>query len=1048
MTRIFMLLIITICVLSSTVCFSADMPVTPPPYWSVPKISVSPKIDGRIDESEWKNAASITGYQKFPEYGRGFSPLQTLTYTAWDDQYLYFAFRSPHTYRDIVLVNVRGRDAAAYTDEAFEVILWPPKIEETYAFVVGLASLYDARFGNPAWNSPGIRYEVSQHDGFFDAEIAIPWKDLEISPAPGMEIKTVLAHDTLDNGKLMTNWHYSSDSYHDKKMAGSLVLTDKATSVRLLDWGPIYRGYSRPVLEFANSVNAPAKLSYRLFMGTGIDSPADKYLSAGDLELLAGETKRIAPEWPVLDANLNVGRLVVSEGENKLVDFAFPFQFSPEIRTKVQTYPSKHNLKIAVDAESVLAIGQVDSIRVSVRESDKVIVQKTLPADKQTKANFEFDFSKFKIGDYSIVIECIGSGNTVLKSSQTTWSNINSKPDWMVHPVANERRVPTLFTPVIVSKTTSGAANVSMWGRTYTFDKSLFPTQIKSAGQKMLLSPLRLVGDINGKSLSQTKAEVKMVEKSSDRAVLAAVTRTNGITINTKTRVEFDGMYLTTITLTPDKPDAAINALKLEMPFNKKAATLMHWNNCTISGPGWAGETPAKWSGPYHPILWLGNEKAGLCWFAESINGWSNTFANNQLEVNTTGDCTVFAMNIVNKPMKLLKPLTITFGFTATPTKPLPKNWLCDMTASLDPWWDESNQFLNEAIPWDQWHVQVDAMHKSGAKMLKYTQTNFLSFYGDLTPEEVKEQHRPGNHYVNTPEKKFWQTEWETWPQAGMGGASALCKNSVWRDLIVAGLKERLVKGGVDGIYFDCSQPRFCNNPLHGCKGGYDILGEREVRRRLYNIFDELGREPLIMEHISDNMLGPVMNYSTYHYDGEQWSSGVKDYRDKMTLARMRAFSIGTNWGHIPVFMSFALSEDATSSLMGLWTLHMPWHFITTKWSAACEVGRKLDRDFHFTEETKRLGYWENSSIIQGQTDKLKSTIYYKSGSIFIVVANLSDTPVDASLKLKTNKIGFDPNKLMIIDSLKNQASLPSLTDGTLKCNIKPNTCVMCILKG
>jgi hypothetical protein len=126
----------------------------------------------------------------------------------------------------------------------------------------------------------------------------------------------------------------------------------------------------------------------------------------------------------------------------------------------------------------------------------------------------------------------------------------------------------------------------------------------------------------------------------------------------------------------------------------------------------------------------------------------------------------------------------------------------------------------------------------------------------------------------------------------------------------------------------------------------------------------------------------------------------------------------------------------------------MPWHFVHQGWLS--ESGPKaliLDQDFGFTNDTTRLGYWENAAIIGGQSDTLKSTVYYKPGAMLMVVSNLGNTAIEASLPLNTVKIGLDPSKLRIAGFLDNQTTVPLLAESFLKCSIKPNSCVMCIVE-
>jgi hypothetical protein len=346
--------------------------------------------------------------------------------------------------------------------------------------------------------------------------------------------------------------------------------------------------------------------------------------------------------------------------------------FIPEIPAEITCLPSTQMLTVSVDAAPVLILGVFDSITVSLRDGNGAISQQTKPAGTTAQADFTFDFSTLSIGNYTIRIECYKSDGTTLKSSDKVWEKLDPNPDWKANPVAAERRVPTHFSPVNIETLAGGAIDVTMWGRTYSFNQSLYPTQIKSQEHNLLGSPVRLVGTINGTPLDASSAVVAVIENTTDRAVLSSDRTANGVFVHTQTTIEFDGMFLSTLTLTPNMTGKTIESLKLEIPFDPTKATLMHRNSCNPSSPMWSGDTPAVWSGQFYPVVWLGNETAGLCWFAESAKGWSNVSTDSRLKISTAGGCTVFTLNFIDQQIALNQPLTITFGFTATPTKPMP----------------------------------------------------------------------------------------------------------------------------------------------------------------------------------------------------------------------------------------------------------------------------------------------------------------------------------------------------------------------------------------
>jgi hypothetical protein len=115
----------------------------------------------------------------------------------------------------------------------------------------------------------------------------------------------------------------------------------------------------------------------------------------------------------------------------------------------------------------------------------------------------------------------------------------------------------------------------------------------------------------------------------------------------------------------------------------------------------------------------------------------------------------------------------------------------------------------------------------------------------------------------------------------------------------------------INGLYFDLAFPQPCANSLHGCEGGYAILAQRDLRKRVARIFEETGRESLIFEHMSMNMYGPMMSHASAYLDGEEFSGHVvDDYRKVMSLGFMRAMLTGKNWGIVPFFLGEIKTTD------------------------------------------------------------------------------------------------------------------------------------------
>jgi len=80
------------------------------------KVSKPPVIDGILDEDVWKNNQGISGFKTFvPDYGKDI-PFETIVWTAYDEENLYFAFRCIDPEPDKIKVSVDARDKIRLDD--------------------------------------------------------------------------------------------------------------------------------------------------------------------------------------------------------------------------------------------------------------------------------------------------------------------------------------------------------------------------------------------------------------------------------------------------------------------------------------------------------------------------------------------------------------------------------------------------------------------------------------------------------------------------------------------------------------------------------------------------------------------------------------------------------------------------------------------------------------------------------------------------------------------------------------------------------------------
>ena len=140
--------------------FSVSGEPLPLPSYYAPRLSVAPKLDGKIEDAEWGGAPWIEEFKK--SRGDGSSSLKTRARLAWDPDHLYLAFEAEDP--DIQAPQ-KKRDDPVYQHEALEIFV-DPKGTGDYVELQASprAVLFDAAFtGGPRRNMQvefDARYEV------------------------------------------------------------------------------------------------------------------------------------------------------------------------------------------------------------------------------------------------------------------------------------------------------------------------------------------------------------------------------------------------------------------------------------------------------------------------------------------------------------------------------------------------------------------------------------------------------------------------------------------------------------------------------------------------------------------------------------------------------------------------------------------------------------------------------------------------------------------------------------------------------------------------
>jgi len=535
-------------------------------------------------------------------------------------------------------------------------------------------------------------------------------------------------------------------------------------------------------------------------------------------------------------------------------------------------------------------------------------------------------------------------------------------------------RIPRPFLPLRV-ESDALCHTVNVISRSYTFGPDGLITSIQSAGRELLAAPMRLVLKEDGApavfddSYPENESECFIQRRSDEQVSLIGCKQSERFIADIVTTVEYDGnididLRLCSRGLTVAQSlgvDAlrskqfVLDRLWLEVPLKKEVCSLYHiypnsplyFADGTIkeeSITSMSGALPERaFSLPFRPILWLGDEEAGLGWFAENERNWQNGDGNRAIELIPTEDACILRIHLLDSHprqwtgdpadgYKSYTPLSFRFGFQATPVKPFPKDPYLHNALHLDcgkkikgnykAFLSQEDRFdrlkemgVTTLILHEKWNKAqncvelseftraqlrfiVDECHKRGIKVLPYFGFEFSTLdeqFGELEKHAL----------LTNAEGEFTRAWWRVPYQRAL----IACYNSPLADKFVKGIETLMDEFGIDGIYLDSTaKPRLCHNTEHGCgwydetgtlRGSYPIRAIRSLFKKLYHAVKSRGG------HINVHNAG-VLNFTALPYADQAWygenlqSEFMKGNRADVDLDYFRAEYIGRNMG-VPV---------------------------------------------------------------------------------------------------------------------------------------------------
>jgi len=263
------------CMTALVSCSAGAQPQTDIPLVRIDKTSAAPVIDGKTDDAAWKQSIAVGDFSIIGS--KAPAAQQTKVKFVYDNQNLYISWRCEESLLVIaqqrmheVKVNAKQSDDDVLSDDSVVLFLQPGQNAKMREFDINsIGTLFDAESGkndlwgtrNAAWNS-GAKAAAVQEDGYWTAELAIPWNAFGLNAPPAMNTSWTLglAHHAAGRGE-NSSWNQNDEhSIHLMKNFGELIFDDNVPAITAAMLAPFEAGKSNFAVQSSAKIDVDVRL--------------------------------------------------------------------------------------------------------------------------------------------------------------------------------------------------------------------------------------------------------------------------------------------------------------------------------------------------------------------------------------------------------------------------------------------------------------------------------------------------------------------------------------------------------------------------------------------------------------------------------------------------------------------------------------------------------------------------------------------------------------------------------------------------------------------
>jgi len=1044
-----------------------------PPQITVPLVEKTPvKVDGVLSPGEWRQAAGVTGLIRFGGIYRSGQPRFRL---AADSDNFCLAWQIEHGSEPLTQDSI-GRDSAVYFDDSIEVFIDPLADGDSSKLVQFIGNprgtFYDSLGGNKSWDAD-LKYASIDDNGVWTAELAIPWKELAgVKPSDGRRLRINLCRNAAGGGGFSSITRVRG-LYADPERFAWITLSKSPPVAQIKKLGKLQYGRIDLDANILNLAGEKRRVAVRLQLSKEGRTPglaaAPTVLLEKVLHLAPSASEKVVLSRIVYDESVRELRVSIrdEDGARVLYEAQLPISISTDFEMSYLPSPRRGAFTVTIDPLYSSQFIEPQKVAIDIRpkgagEPSSLI--KTVTVKQGSKREAVFPEAEVPAGRDEIVAALLDASGKRIKEKRISFFKPFRPAEWEVGPrPGTEPGVPPPWTPVTLKKNV-----VEIWGRTIFFADALLPVAMTSQGRPLLAGPMSLRLKEKGKDVDLRGLPFKVLNRDEESIDIETGSASARASVKVKTHIEFDGVMRLDLVIDPGENKLKVDYLSLVIPLNPQVAAQYAQPGLFKMLPDGRSEFGFAW------CPWIGDDRAGLCWFAEGMAGWNLKDAGKAVVVERSEERASFEVKMIDKPTLIDKPLTLTFGLLPTPFKPLPKDYqIRDFQGWNPPYfkkigWSEklySKELYSMVFPNNVFFDPIWYMARRDARPS-----------GDRPPEKVwkkgyeggwsglpKNLEEAGHCKVvwsqfttvgigsASPYYNYYGADWGTVPTGinwqGGGGYMHVCIRSAWADCLVKGI-EIMAEHGIPGQYFDTGAISACRNTAHGCgytardgtlKRTLPLFAARSAKKRmrkiLYNHFGRNGRPTYISTLCNGNYQFPMLTFDDAVIIGEEWngrlSATMNDHTRVIDRDRWRVKCGPEKWGFfvLPLFCNLGVGDreeaQRTGELLRLvagtpvWPGYMDGNFYRRSLEPLVDFGVREGLDF--------WPWWRSRSLVGRTHDTTEVGIYRKRQELLLVVGSFADAAVEEVLELKLQKLGFSGGAVEAFDQYNKE---PIKADG------------------